>query len=168
MGDGSTPAPPPPAPGRMVMVLGATNQPWEMDDAFKRRFQKRIHIPLPGPAERSLLFKLCLSGLTLAEDVDLGRLAALTEHYSGADVAVVAKHAAYAPMRHKQAEVAKQFPSPTQIKERIAAIKAGEGEVKARPIGMADLLEAVAANKPSASAMNLKAFERYAVEHGAT
>jgi SpoVK/Ycf46/Vps4 family AAA+-type ATPase len=152
----------------MVMVLGATNQPWELDDAFKRRFEKRIHIPLPGAPERVLLFRLCLRGIALAADVALEALAARTEHYSGSDCAVVAKHAAFAPMRHKQAALALAFPGSERMRERIAAIKAAEAEVKATPISMGDLLEAVAANRPSASVEGLARFVEYAREHGAT
>jgi SpoVK/Ycf46/Vps4 family AAA+-type ATPase len=104
----------------------------------------------------------------MGSDVDLEALAAQTEHYSGADIAVVAKHAAYSPMRHKQAEVALLFPRPEQLKERLAAIKAGEAEVKAQPICHRDLLDAIAANKPSASNDGLQKFEEYARQHGAT
>jgi len=114
------------------------------------------------------LFNLCLRGLTLGADVDLPALAARAAHYSGADIATVAKHAAYAPMRAKQAEVARLFPRADQIRDRIAAIKAGEADVKAQPITHDDLLDAVAANKPSASTEGLKRFEEYAAEHGAT
>ena len=156
------------AGARMVMVLGATNQPWDLDDAFKRRFEKRIHIPLPGAPERVTLFRLCLRGIALAPDCDLARLAALTDHYSGADCAVVSKHAAYAPMRHKQAALALAFPGGDRLRERIAAIKAAEAEVKATPICMADFVEAVAANRPSASVEGLARFQEYAREHGAT
>ena len=155
------------AAARMVMVLGATNQPWDLDDAFKRRFEKRIHIPLPGARERVTLFRLCLRGIALAPDVDLARLAARTEHYSGADCAVVAKHAAYAPMRHKQAALALALPGGERLRERIAAIKAAEAEVKATAIAWADLEEAVAANRPSASVEGLARFADSAREHGA-
>ncbi len=156
------------AASRMVMVLGATNQPWELDDAFKRRFEKRIHIPLPGPEERKALFRICLRDIRMGEDVDMGALAALTDNYSGADIAVVCKHAAYAPMRHKQAEVGRLFPRPDQLRERIGAIQAAEAAVKAAPIARADFEDAVAANKPSATNANLKRFDEYAAEHGAT
>ena len=153
---------------KMVMVLGATNQPWELDDAFKRRFEKRIYIPLPGIEERIALFRICLKDIKLAEDVNLRTLAQLTDHYSGADIAVVCKHAAYCPMRQKQAEVAKAFPRSDQIRERIEAIKASENEVRNAPITLRNFEEAITSNKPSASNANLKQFEIYAAEHGAT
>lgn len=41
-----------------VLVLGATNIPWELDSAIRRRFQKRIYISLPCPTARAHLFKM--------------------------------------------------------------------------------------------------------------
>jgi len=41
-----------------VLVLGATNIPWALDNAIKRRFEKRIYIPLPGPEARKRMFEL--------------------------------------------------------------------------------------------------------------
>ncbi len=41
-----------------VLVLGATNIPWALDNAIKRRFEKRIYIPLPGTEARKRMFEL--------------------------------------------------------------------------------------------------------------
>jgi hypothetical protein len=151
----------------MVMCLGATNQPWELDDAFKRRFEKRIFIPLPGPDERKALLRLCLRDIRLAEGVDTDLLAAeRLANYSGADIAVVCKHAAYAPMRHKQAEVARRFPRADQMRERVLAIQAAEQEIMSAGVTQADFEDAIAACKPSASGGNRQMFEAYAREHG--
>jgi AAA+ superfamily predicted ATPase len=156
------------AGSKIVMVLGATNQPWELDDAFKRRFEKRIYIPLPGPEERKVLLRLCLQKIKLADGIDTDALAALLNNYSGADIAVVCKHAAYAPMRHKQAEVLRKFPRADQMRERVLAIQAAEAEIMNAGITQSDFEEAINANKPSASGGNLKHFEEYARDHGST
>lgn len=40
-----------------ILVLGATNLPWALDPAIRRRFEKRIYIPLPDEKARVTLFK---------------------------------------------------------------------------------------------------------------
>jgi SpoVK/Ycf46/Vps4 family AAA+-type ATPase len=44
--------------GGRVMVMGATNFPWDLDEALRRRLEKRIYIPLPGYYERKELFRI--------------------------------------------------------------------------------------------------------------
>lgn len=41
-----------------ILVLGATNVPWEIDAAMRRRFEKRVYIPLPDAPARSHMFKV--------------------------------------------------------------------------------------------------------------
>jgi len=44
-------------PGKVVMVLAATNFPWDIDEALRRRLEKRIYIPLPSEDGREALVR---------------------------------------------------------------------------------------------------------------
>jgi vacuolar protein-sorting-associated protein 4 len=83
-----------------VLVLGATNVPWELDAAIRRRFEKRIYIPLPDIHARTAMFKLRLGKTPncLTED-DFFELGKATEGYSGSDVTIVVKEAMMMPVR---------------------------------------------------------------------
>jgi vacuolar protein-sorting-associated protein 4 len=91
-----------------VLVLGATNVPWELDAAIRRRFEKRVYIPLPEPEARSFMVKLNL-GDTPSElqDDDFDKLGLITEGASGSDIKVLVKEALMEPLRRCQQ--AKQF-----------------------------------------------------------
>lgn len=45
-------------PSQTIMLIGATNRPEAIDDAMLSRFAQHVHIPLPGPDERSAIFNL--------------------------------------------------------------------------------------------------------------
>jgi SpoVK/Ycf46/Vps4 family AAA+-type ATPase len=68
---------------RTIIVLGATNQPWELDNGIKRRFQKRIFIALPGLDERRALLQLQLRCVFVGANVVVDALVARLESYSG-------------------------------------------------------------------------------------
>lgn len=53
--------------GGIVMVLATTNKPWDLDDALRRRLEKRIYIPLPDAETREEAFNIHLSTADLAE-----------------------------------------------------------------------------------------------------
>uniref|UniRef100_A0A4W2EC78 Vacuolar protein sorting 4 homolog B n=1 Tax=Bos indicus x Bos taurus TaxID=30522 RepID=A0A4W2EC78_BOBOX len=86
-----------------ILVLGATNIPWVLDSAIRRRFEKRIYIPLPEAHARAAMFKLHLgttqNSLTEADFRDLGKK---TEGYSGADISIIVRDALMQPVRKVQ------------------------------------------------------------------
>ena len=63
-----------------LLVLGATNIPWDIDPAARRRFQRKIYIPLPDETARLVMFKLNVGSTpnSLTED-DFKKLAEMTE-----------------------------------------------------------------------------------------
>lgn len=54
---------------KQVMVLAATNRPQDLDEALRRRLEKRIYIPLPNEKGLKQLFDINLRGVKMAEDV---------------------------------------------------------------------------------------------------
>ncbi|KAG1649386.1 Vacuolar protein sorting-associated protein 4B [Nymphon striatum] len=84
-----------------ILVLGATNIPWVLDAAVRRRFEKRIYFPLPEEHARAIMFKLNLGTATphsLTED-DFKNLGKKSEGYSGADISIVVRDALMQPVR---------------------------------------------------------------------
>jgi len=84
-----------------VVVIGATNRPDMLDPALLRpgRFDKIIYVPPPDLEARYEIFKIHTRKMPLAKDVDLRRLAEVTEGYSGADIEAVCLEAAMCAAR---------------------------------------------------------------------
>ncbi|CAG7846441.1 Protein MSP1 AltName: Full=Tat-binding homolog 4 [Serendipita indica DSM 11827] len=69
-----------------VVVIGATNRPFDLDDAVLRRLPRRLLIDLPGAKEREAILRIHLADEQLAQDVDVTKLAEKTESFSGSDL----------------------------------------------------------------------------------
>ena len=86
-----------------VLVLGATNIPWGLDPAVRRRFQKKIYISLPDVKARRLMFTLNLGDTENdITDKEFDILAEMTDGYSGSDIATLTQDAIYGPLRKCQ------------------------------------------------------------------
>lgn len=83
-----------------ILVMGATNTPWELDEAFRRRFQKRVYIHLPEPQARAHMFKLKIKGVknNITEE-EFHKLGEASDLYSGSDIANVSNEALFMPIR---------------------------------------------------------------------
>ena len=86
---------------KLVTVMAATNRPWDLDDALRRRFEKRVYIPLPNEKERLQLFNLNLKKIEVDKNINYDKLVKLTDGYSGADICNVCREASFMPMRRE-------------------------------------------------------------------
>ncbi|MEM3898170.1 MAG: AAA family ATPase, partial [Nitrososphaerota archaeon] len=79
-----------------VVVIGATNRPDILDPALLRpgRFDRVIFVPPPDVEGRYQIFQIHTRDMPLADDVDLRKLAEMTEGYTGADIEALCREAA--------------------------------------------------------------------------
>jgi len=88
-----------------ILVMGATNRPYELDNAALRRFPKRIYIGLPDLETRICMINKLLSNQPhTLNSVSIKNLGILTDGYSGSDLTSLAKDAALGPIRERSVE----------------------------------------------------------------
>lgn len=71
---------------KRVVVVGATNRPFDLDDAILRRLPRRLLVDLPTKADRKAILRILLRDEMLADDIDLDKIAEQTESFSGSDL----------------------------------------------------------------------------------
>ena len=122
-----------------VVVIAATNRPDILDPALLRpgRFDRLIYVPPPDKEARLQIFRIHTRNMPLAEDVDLDKLAEMTEGYTGADIEAVCREAAMIALRE---------------------------EFKIRPVRMEHFLKALKAIPPSLTREDILRYERLARE----
>ena len=86
-----------------VLVLGATNIPWQLDSAIRRRFQRRVHISLPDLQARIKMFEIAISTMPCElTSKDYRKMAKLSDGYSGSDISIAVQDALMSPIRKIQ------------------------------------------------------------------
>eukprot|EP00112_Aurelia_sp_Birch-Aquarium-sp1_P013259 Seg2808.1 transcript_id=Seg2808.1/GoldUCD/mRNA.D3Y31 product="Katanin p60 ATPase-containing subunit A1" protein_id=Seg2808.1/GoldUCD/D3Y31 len=141
---------------KIVMVLAATNFPWDIDEALRRRLEKRIYIPLPTVEGREELLKINLRQIKTAGDLDLKAIANDMDGYSGADITNVCRDASMMVMRRRI-----QGLTPEQIKN----IPKEELDI---PITMEDFRGALKKVSKSVSEADIKKYTDWMTEFGST
>lgn len=145
-----------------VLVLGATNRPFDLDDAVLRRLPRRLLVDLPDAANRAKILKIITREEDLGPDVDLEALAALLHGYSGSDLRNLCIAAAYNPIRELlKAEKGKGSKAP-----KAAAPAARGGDAKATAVDNGDKKAAVAEDgvDKAAAAVNSAGSDTVVVE----
>ena len=71
-----------------LLLLGATNRPWDIDTAATRsgRFSQKIYIPLPDEKARKFMIEKNMKNVPVSKDFDVDKIVKQTKNYSGADI----------------------------------------------------------------------------------
>ncbi|CCF58246.1 hypothetical protein KAFR_0E00920 [Kazachstania africana CBS 2517] len=132
-----------------VLLLAATNLPWTIDEAARRRFSRRLYIPLPDFETRQYHLTKLLSkqkhSLTESEIIEV---ATLTAGYSGSDITALAKEAVMEPIR--------------DLGEKLIDIDLNN----IRGVTILDFKNAMKTVKKSVSVDSLAHYEKWALEYG--
>ncbi|KAH9905615.1 P-loop containing nucleoside triphosphate hydrolase protein [Xylariomycetidae sp. FL2044] len=162
-----------------VLVLGATNIPWQLDAAIRRRFQRRVHISLPDIAARTTMFKLAVGDTrTTLKSEDYRELAKLAEGYSGSDITIAVQDALMQPVRKiQQATHFKEVQVDGQTK--VTPCSPGdpgakemtwddvEGDTLYEPlVDFKDFVKAIKSSRPTVSDSDLKRNTEWTHEFG--
>ncbi|KAF4394734.1 hypothetical protein F8388_015640 [Cannabis sativa] len=91
-----------------ILILGATNRPFDLDDAVIRRLPRRIYVDLPDAENRLKILKIFLSQENLEPGFEFDKLASATEGYSGSDLKNLCIAAAYRPVQELLEEEKKE------------------------------------------------------------
>jgi len=159
-----------------VLVLGATNLPWALDPAIRRRFERRIYISLPEfEARLGMLKRGMRDNPHELSDKDFEEFAHKTDNFSGSDISILVRDAVYEPVRRLQ--LAKKFRKLNSGKYTPCR-EGEEGEVKSwldfkdqkeLDIGIvsrADFQSAMKRTKPSVDGAQLKEYEEFTKTFG--
>ncbi|MGB9661185.1 MAG: CDC48 family AAA ATPase [Moorellaceae bacterium] len=121
-----------------VIVIGATNIPDMVDPALRRpgRFDREIAINVPDQRGREEILRIHTRGMSLAPDVSLSRLAAMTHGFVGADLAALCREAGMYALRRGLKNV--PLGSETLVNLQLQ-------------VTMRDFLDALAEVEPSAT-----------------
>ena len=148
-----------PSSSNIVTVLAATNRPWDLDEALRRRLEKRIFIPLPEAEGRRRLFEINVKQLTLSDDVDINALVQLTARYSGADLTNVCREAAMMGLRKRMKEARSRGLTTADIGGAIDGIED-------MPVTQKDFLEAISNVQKSVGGSDVQRFIDWTKEFG--
>ena len=135
--------------------MGATNLPWDLDEALRRRFEKRIYISLPNKVGRKQMFDINFKGIKLDKDVKIDELVEKTKGYSGHDIASVCREASLMNMRRKLMSKDGNF-NIMEAANNETFIQGLEA-----PISQKDILTAIKNISKSVSPKDIKKFEEW-------
>ncbi|KAH8151722.1 uncharacterized protein LAJ45_04344 [Morchella importuna] len=158
-----------------VLVLGATNIPWQLDSAIRRRFQRRIHIAVPDMPGRMRMFELSV-GSTPCDltPQDFKTLAEMSEGYTGSDINIAVQDALMQPVRkiqtatHYKRVGAKLTPcSPGDAGAmEMTWMDVDPNELQEPALVLKDFMKAIKNSRPTVSKEDVKKSDEWTQEFG--
>lgn len=121
-----------------ILILGATNRPFDLDDAVIRRLPRRIYVDLPDAENRLKILKIFLTPENLETGFEFEKLAKETEGYSGSDLKNLCIAAAYRPVQEL-------------LQEENKGSVANGAAPDLRPLSLDDFIQSKAKVSPSVS-----------------
>ncbi|WOG90817.1 hypothetical protein DCAR_0310063 [Daucus carota subsp. sativus] len=131
-----------------ILVLAATNRPFDLDEAIIRRFERRIMVGLPTADSREKILRTLLAKEKV-DELDFKELAMMTEGYSGSDLKIFCTTAAYRPVRElikqeREKDLEKKRRAEQEKNSEDASEEKEEAErvITLRPLNMEDMRQA--------------------------
>lgn len=169
-----------------ILVLGATNLPWQLDSAIRRRFEKRIYIPLPEAPARRRVFEIHIGDTPHSlSSADFDELAKRCDGFSGADISILVRDALMQPVRKVQSAThfkkvrAEYPPNSGTIKDMLTPCSPGDhgamemnwmqleaDELKEPMVSKGDFLRSLATTRPSVNQDDLREYEKFTSDFG--
>lgn len=140
-----------------VITIAATNRPWQLRDAVRDRFERRILVDRPDKKTRAKIFKLHIAGKGLSlSDVAYADLAGMAESYSGRMIQRTCK-AAIAKMIKESNKEVPSYVDQGKIRDYVIAT---------RPLAKRDFKEALAENRPNIDEREEKKMKQFSIKIG--
>jgi len=140
--------------GERVLTMGATNKPWDVDDAIISRFQRKIYVPLPDEKARKAIFRIHLEGADTS-GIGLDGLVRKTQGFSGRDIASACQEAVNSMVREQNPDL-----------EELTSRRVEKYTLRYRALRPEDFEEALNKIRPAVSAQDVKKYEEWGKEFG--
>ncbi|XP_066143069.1 uncharacterized protein [Euwallacea fornicatus] len=143
---------------RNILIIAATNCPWDLDSAILRRFQRQIYVPLPNNNDRLELFQYLTKNTPILQTPkEFHELIEMCQGFSGSDIASLVQDALDIPLTELQSnniwrKTSDGFYEPfveinvSEMNQENIYINHLQAmppfTVKARPVMVADFIEA--------------------------
>ena len=132
-----------------ILVIGATNRPFDVDSGFLRRMPRSFFVGLPDRAARIAVLKTMLKSVPLSPDFDVEVIAKATEFYSPSDLKELLRTAALAPLREARFKALSQSQEEDGKSSEQSPASSGHMPSSLRPLSTADVIGALSKVAPT-------------------